>query len=250
MATFIPLKRYMFYLLDRLIEQYKLRDPFLDIGCGTGDVAAYLGTKNWQGKAIDFSPRAAEMARLAVSPYPQITVEQVALADEASDGYQTILLWDVVEHIEDDLTAIRLAASRLKPGAAMLVAVPSNPREWRWDNEMVGHYRRYTVAAMEKLLREAGLTPVEFWDFTFPVFWLMRRSYTWLNLNTEKNTMANTEERTKTSAIVHAWHIPVIGNLLNRPSVLWRVVYRFQYAFRHATGFGHEFIALAIKPAN
>src|SRR5262249_49282053 len=149
MATFIPLKRYMFYLLDRLIEQHGLTDPFLDIGCGKGDVAAYLGSKNWRGKAIDFSPDATEMARQAVASYPQIKVERVALADESSNGYRTILLWDVVEHIKDDLTALRLAAERLDPGGALIVAVPSNPREWRWDDEMVGHYRRYTTQDMD-----------------------------------------------------------------------------------------------------
>src|SRR5215475_13745758 len=189
---------------------------------------------------METSPDAAETARQAVASYPQIKVERVALADESSNGYRTILLWDVVEHIKDDLTALRLAAERLDPGGALIVAVPSNPREWRWDDEMVGHYRRYTTQDMDGLLRAAGLTPVEYWDFTFPIFWAMRRGYTWLKFNSNKDTASDIEQRTKSSAIVHAWHIPIIGDLLNRPSILWHGIYRFQYVFRHATGFGHE----------
>jgi len=236
MATFLPLKHYMFYLLDQFIERYSLKGPFLDIGCGVGDVAAYLGSKNWKGKGIDFSATAVEMARRAVADYPGISIEKIALADEKSVDYGTILLWDVIEHIEDDRSALTLASSHLASDGMMLISVPSNPREWRWDDEMVGHYRRYTVARMTALLHDAGLEPVEFWDFTFPLFWAMRRGYTRLNLNRGKKLDPDLEQRTKASAIVHTWHIPVIGNLLNRPSSMWRLVYLLQFTFfRHAT---------------
>ena len=39
----------MFYCLDRFVEQYGLHGPFLEVGCGRGDVSAYLAAKGWQG---------------------------------------------------------------------------------------------------------------------------------------------------------------------------------------------------------
>lgn len=46
MANFRPLKEYMFYCLGRCIAQYGLTGPFLEIGCGVGDVSAHLAAKN------------------------------------------------------------------------------------------------------------------------------------------------------------------------------------------------------------
>ena len=40
MANFLPLKHHMFYCLDRFVERYGLHGPFLEVGCGRGDVSA------------------------------------------------------------------------------------------------------------------------------------------------------------------------------------------------------------------
>jgi SAM-dependent methyltransferase len=199
MTTFLPLKRYMFHCLDQFIEHYNVQPPFLDIGCGTGDLCVYLGTKGWNGKGIDFSLVAISEARDRLIPFPNLVAEEQDLFDETDSCYCTIFLWDIIEHIENDKRALEKAASLLVPRGAILIAVPSNPREWRWDAEMVGHYRRYTMVGLTALLREVGLEPLEFWDFTFPVFWAMRRGYTWLKPKPDgyENSL---EERTKASA--------------------------------------------------
>ena len=63
MANFPPLKNYMFYCLDRLLSQYDISPPFLDVGCGVGEISRYVAAKGWHGKAIDFSNIAIEKAR-------------------------------------------------------------------------------------------------------------------------------------------------------------------------------------------
>lgn len=246
MANFLPLKHHMFYCLDRFIGQYGLHGPFLEIGCGRGDVSAHLAQKGWQGMAIDFSQAAVAQASVNLAPFPQVTVRQQALAD-VTGAFDCIVMWDVLEHMEDDRGALRMVARLLAPGGQLLLAVPSNPREWRWDDDFYGHFRRYTVAEMTERLTQAGLQAVAFWDFTFPWFWLMRRIYT--RLKSAAPVAADKETSTKASATVNAWDLPLISKLLDRTAVLWYPLHLLQFRFfRNATGRGHEFFVLARKP--
>jgi SAM-dependent methyltransferase len=245
MANFLPLKHHMFYCLDRFIELYGLHGPFLEVGCGRGDVSAYLAAKGWHGTAIDFSEAAVAQASVNLAPFRQVTVRQQALAD-VTGAYDCIIMWDVLEHMEDDRGALRMVERLLRPGGRLLLAVPSNPREWRWDDDFYGHFRRYTVADMSDRLQQAGLAPAAFWDFTFPWFWLMRRVYT--RLKSGAVEPADKEASTKASATVNAWDAGPLSRLLDRSAIFWYPLHRLQFRlFRNATGRGHEFFVLARK---
>ena len=247
MANFAPLKQYMLYCLDRFIDDYGLHGPFLEIGCGKGDVSEHLARKGWSGLAIDFSDSAIAAATQRLAPYREVQVSKLAL-DDVTGTYACVILWDVLEHIDDDERALNIIERLLSPGGQLLIAVPSNPREWRWDDEFYGHFRRYTVAQLGDKLAAAGMQPQVFWDFTYPVFWAMRRLYTRL-----KKPMAASEDKvaaTKASATVNAWEVPIVARVLDATAILWWPVHRLQFRwFRTATTRGHEFFALARKPA-
>lgn len=245
MANFAPLKRHMLACLDRFVRRHGLADPFLEVGCGRGDVSAHLAARGWRGLAIDFSEAAIAGARDALARYPQVSVRHAALED-VEGRYRTILMWDVLEHIEDDAAALARVSRLLEPGGHLLLAVPSNPREWRWDDDFYGHVRRYTVEDLARKLRDAGLAAVAFEDFTFPMYWAMRRAYTrW------KRPVAPAGDAvaaTKASATRSAWTMPVVSGALDRSAALWAPANRLQHAiFRRATARGHEFFALARK---
>jgi len=213
MANFAPLKNYMLYCLDRCIGQHRLNGPFLEIGCGKGDVSAHLARKGWQGMAIDFSDAAIGEARATLAEFPGVVVKKQALSD-VTGSWDTILMWDVLEHIEDDAGALRIVLRLLNPGGRLLLAVPSNPREWRWDDDFYGHFRRYTVDDLSARLAGAGLAPVAFWDFTYPVFWAMRRAYT--RLKRAAPVTEDKEASTKASATRNAWDLPFVSRVLDR----------------------------------
>ena len=175
MANFRPLKQHMFMCLDRFVADYGLHGPFLEIGCGKGDVSAHLAERHgWSGVAIDSSDAAIAQASARLARHPQVTVRRQALAD-ARGSFACILMWDVLEHIDDDRGALRADEALLAPGGALLLAVPSNPREWRWDDDFYGHVRRYTEGDLRAKIADAGLEPQAFWDFTFPLYWALRR---------------------------------------------------------------------------
>lgn len=245
MANFLPLKQYMVYCLDRFIEQYGLAPPFLEIGCGKGDASAHLARKGWSGVAIDFSDTAVAHAQRTLAPYPGVTVRRQTLG-ETTGTFATILLWDVLEHIDDDRAALHDIAKLLTPGGQLLIAVPSNPREWRWDDDFYGHFRRYTVEELAAKLAEAGMESQAFWDFTFPVFWALRRAYT--RVKRPPALSGDKEAATRASATVSAWELPLVSRILDGSALLWRPLHPLQFKlFRNATARGHEFFALARK---
>ena len=163
-------------------------------------------------------------------------------------AFDCIIMWDVLEHIDDDRGALRMVERLLRPGGQLLLAVPSNPREWRWDDDFYGHFRRYTVADMTEKLTQAGMPPQVFWDFTYPWFWLMRRMYT--RLKSAPSGRADKEASTKASATVNAWDVPLLsqaarsdrGPLVPDPSTPVPVLSQRDRR-------GHEFFVLARKPA-
>jgi 2-polyprenyl-3-methyl-5-hydroxy-6-metoxy-1,4-benzoquinol methylase len=246
MANFRPLNKYMIYVLDQLINRYHLVPPFLDAGCGTGHVSFHLLSKGWSGKAIDFSKNAVHLTKLKLKNFKNVEIEHKNIMTE-NNKFKTILMFDVLEHIKDDEQILKKACSLLEKGGYLVVASPSNPREWRWDDDYYGHYRRYTVNELKTKLKKAKMTPVVFWDYTFPFLWILRRIYTRFKKPIYK-VSSQKETRTKKSSFSNAWDIPFISSILNSLVFLWWPLYIIQFVFfRNFTDMGEGVMVLAKK---
>lgn len=245
MANFKPINHYTYYLLDKLIIKYGIKQPFLDAGCGIGDLSVFLGKKGWAGQAIDYSDQAVLQARKQLKKYSKIKIRKQNLLDEKGK-YNSVFLWDVLEHFDNDDELLSKFFKILNKGSYLIMAIPSNPREWRWDDDLYGHFRRYDLNELKNKLNKAGFSLVEVWEFTFPFFWLMRRIYTFLKK--PKIPKNNKEILTKNSSTTLAWKIPYISEILNNTSILWMPVYLIQYYFfRSAVKKGFAFLVVARK---
>ena len=131
-------------------------DPaILEIGCGTGHNLEMLGRfGRVDAVEIDAAARAVAEARLgrAISgaPLPDLT-------GIAARGYDLVALLDVLEHVEDDRAALTAIGERLRPGGALLLAVPQHG--WLWSGHDVAnhHHRRYSKASLRRVIAAAGL---------------------------------------------------------------------------------------------
>lgn len=245
MANFPPLKNYLIYCLDKLIERHNLQSPFLDVGCGVGDISSHLAARGFSGTAVDESSAAIGCANGNLKNFRNIKVEHKQLCD-ITGLYKTVLLMDVLEHMHDDVCALVKVNALLDVGGYLVLALPSNPREWRWDDVLYGHYRRYAREDIESKLIQTGFSPVECWDFTYPVFWLMRRMYTRMKKDTavKDDKLANTAA----SSVTNAWCVPGFLKFFTRKSFLWDFVNATQFfCFKNMLVRGHEMIVLAKK---
>jgi SAM-dependent methyltransferase len=244
MPNFPPLKRYVLRMIDQMIEKYSLRGPFLDAGCGVGDVAAHIARRGWEGLAVDWTPAAVEEARRNLAGTAVRT--QVSELLDVSGEFRLILLCTVIEHIRDDRALLRHLHTlypRDSSPSHLIISMPSNPAvEWRWDDDFYGHFRRYTRAGVERMLADCGFRLVCCWDYTFPVFWAMRRAYTAL-LPAKQPRSSVPEENTFASSLQSAWEMgPASRALAAMP--IWPLVFSLQKRYREGER-GYEAIALA-----
>jgi len=244
MANFLPLKNYIIYCLDEFIERFKLSPPFLDVGCGIADISRHLAQKGWQGKAIDLSDSAIKEAQNNLAEFKEVKLDNKSLFQEEGN-FNTVLLMDVLEHLEDDEAALKKIASIISPKGHLILCLPSNPKEWRWDDDFYGHYRRYSISDITQRLNHAGFKPVAIWDFTYPFFWLLRRIYTRIK-KPPVGSNADKLARTIKSSSVNAWQIPLLSAFLSRNFIFWKLLYKIQFRyFRNNAERGHEMIVLA-----
>ena len=74
----------------------------------------------------------------------------------AARGIDTILCLNVLEHVEDDLGALRRLHAALVPGGRLLLLVPAHQRLYGAIDRAIDHYRRYDRAGLVARLQEAG----------------------------------------------------------------------------------------------
>ncbi len=246
MANFKAWKIYMLHLIDRLVDEHGMSGPFLDAGCGAGDVSAHFAAKGWAGTAVDFSNEALAEAKKALAPFPEVRVMQGDLFQLQIPPAGTVFLMDVIEHVKDDEAFLRGVAKNIAPGGHLVITVPVNPVEWRWDDEFYGHYRRYRRPEFRAMLERNGFRVMSEWDCSFPLFWLMRRVYTRL-FPRPAMAEAAPEERTKISTQQSAWEYSRLSTWIDRFFELTRL-YMIHYPFRNGR-WGCEILLVARKEA-
>jgi SAM-dependent methyltransferase len=73
------------------------------------------------------------------------------------DGsFDLVCAFDIVEHVDDDETALAELARVARPGAALLLSVPLHAGAWTAFDEFVGHRRRYEPADLRAKLARHG----------------------------------------------------------------------------------------------
>ena len=72
----------------------------------------------------------------------------------------TVLLMDVLEHVDDDVGLLATYGALVPPGARLLISVPAFQFMWSAHDVFLEHRRRYTLPMLESVVRNAGLRPV------------------------------------------------------------------------------------------
>jgi SAM-dependent methyltransferase len=126
----------------------------LDIGCGTGFVTAALEGAGMDAWGIDMHRAALAHARWRVRG-PLFSNDATTLP--FFRDFDLASLFDVIEHLDDDVGAVQQAATILKPRGCVVVTVPAGQHLWTKYDEVIGHKRRYDRRTLTGILQKAGL---------------------------------------------------------------------------------------------
>lgn len=127
----------------------------LELGCGTGHNLAMLGQFG-AVDALELDDQARALAEQRLGR-PVMRAPLPELAGVPDRHYDLIGAFDVIEHIDDDSAAIASIAAKLKPGGKLLMTVPAHG--WMWSaHDVVNHHRRrYSRAALKRLIDASPL---------------------------------------------------------------------------------------------
>jgi len=74
--------------------------------------------------------------------------------------FSQALCSEVLEHLEDDQSALKELAGVLKPAGRLVITFPHRKAYFSIDDRLVGHWRRYELSEMKNRLAAAGFRPV------------------------------------------------------------------------------------------
>jgi SAM-dependent methyltransferase len=160
------------YLLRRK-RVLNLLDPFprgrlLEIGCGAGALLHDLSHMGFLVEATEISSAALDVAHYINQDDPRVTIHQY-IQHKWDREFNYILALEVLEHIDDDLSALKQWRGWLKPEGYLLISVPAHPERWNYSDEWAGHHRRYDREGLKGILEKAGFEIVQMECYGFPL---------------------------------------------------------------------------------
>jgi len=152
----------------------------LDIGCGAGTLLSDLCVFG-QATGLDASAEAAQVARKRSSCFVHVG----AIPDSLPAGlgeFDVVNLFDVIEHLDDDVKALRCARELLVADGTLFVTVPALPALYGIHDEINEHRRRYTRAMLTSALNRAGFGRIRVSYFNLLLSPLLIPAIVWRNL--------------------------------------------------------------------
>lgn len=149
----------------------------LDIGSAGGGNTRVLRELGWDAVAADVSEEAVELAQRRGLKAVHADARRLPFPP---DGFDLVVAFDILEHIDEDHLAAAEIARVLRPGGTALIAVPCDMALWSEHDVALGHVRRYTRQSLEELVDKSGLTieRVRSWNVLLRpvVAWRRRKS--------------------------------------------------------------------------
>ena len=135
--------------------RWRANPRILEVGCGTGANLRMLSSLGpvWAMERNDY---AIKVARSTAA----VDVRKGWLPDripfDPDEQFDLVCLFDVLEHVEDDVAALRALAPLITAGGKVAIAVPAYPWLFGPHDRALHHFRRYTARALGRKAEAAG----------------------------------------------------------------------------------------------
>jgi len=138
-----------------------IRGAVCEIGSGRGNITQFLLNAErvvclepHTESAREIRQRFAEHRNVSVARHP---IQQCPNEDVTAASFDTVLCLNVLEHIEDDLTALSRMRGLCLDRGKVVILVPAHMSAYGLVDRSLGHYRRYNRRGLRALFAEAGL---------------------------------------------------------------------------------------------
>jgi SAM-dependent methyltransferase len=139
---------------ETLVRRFPPQGALFEVGSGNGSVALAL-----QAMGIDLVAIEPTLKDAITSRRRGVSRVICANLEEAGFGEHTLAnlgLFDVLEHIEDDLAFLRTLRRFIKPGGYFYCATPAWNQLWSAEDTAGGHFRRYNLGTLTRRCGAAG----------------------------------------------------------------------------------------------
>lgn len=126
----------------------------LEVGCGTGYVLQELYHMGFRVTGLDMHPQGLKYAKKRVPS--AVCVNGDLLTYVPSKKFDAIGIFDVVEHIENDVEALQACARLLARDGRLFLTVPAREELRSIYDDISGHKRRYTKESLSAVVQKAG----------------------------------------------------------------------------------------------
>jgi SAM-dependent methyltransferase len=146
-------------VLRKLIGSLRLPPDanILEVGSGTGGNLEML-CEFGKVKAMELDATAREIAirktQGRIDVRPGRCPDDIAFPEQR---FNLICMFDVLEHVDEDVATLAALRSSLASGGRLLVTVPAFSWLWSTHDEFLHHKRRYTARDLETKCVAAGL---------------------------------------------------------------------------------------------
>jgi SAM-dependent methyltransferase len=128
--------------------------PIFDVGGGNGWVAAALANAGFEVVLVEPGAGGIRNARRrGLRPLIQATVEDAGFYPQSLPA---IGLFDVLEHVAEDRAFLGRLGELLVPGGMLYLTVPAYRWLWSDEDDYAGHWRRYSLSGLKRLLETSG----------------------------------------------------------------------------------------------
>jgi SAM-dependent methyltransferase len=163
----------------------------LEIGCGQGTLRQMLeAATHWKVDAVDLNAGALFHSAPGRGRTALYNIHD--RAPELAARYDAIILFDVIEHIDDPVSFMTSALHHLRPGGHVFINVPALQSLYSKFDVAVGHCRRYSKATLESELAKAGIRKIDdrYWGLTMLPLLALRKL--WLSLRSDNSGTGTT----------------------------------------------------------
>jgi hypothetical protein len=159
------------------LKRNNFKGNFVDIGGGNGFQACAIQNNFPESKVALIEPGKSACSNAKKRGLTSVHNCFFEDFDFYQFGTNAAGLFDVLEHIENDINFLTRLSHKLPEGTSIYISVPAYHFLWSEVDEHGQHFRRYTKTMILKLAKESNLELIDFsyfFSYLIPFIFLLR----------------------------------------------------------------------------